>query len=52
MDSLKEAFISDLKYQIEIVKGYFNESREASLTLTKLEEAIMWAEKATVKERN
>ena len=35
----------EIQYLIEIIKSRLPESRERSLTLTKLEEALMWLER-------
>lgn len=41
----KDVIKSEMRYLIDIVKTRVPESREASLTITKLEEALMWFER-------
>lgn len=43
--SWKAKIHNDILYLIAITKDKFPESRERSLTLTKLEEALMWLER-------
>lgn len=41
----KDFIKGEMKYLIDIVKTKVPESRERSLTITKLEEALMWFER-------
>ena len=41
----KDFIKGEMMYLIDIVKTKVPESREASLTITKLEEALMWFER-------
>lgn len=50
MEEVKEIISDSLKANIEMIKAYVESSRESSLVITKLEEALMWLEKSNVKE--